>query len=273
MKRLLDKPLFQKDGSGAKDIKEGFVNISLPLFLAQADIRQRYRRSTLGPFWITISTGVMITCIGVLFSTLFKSPVKEFLPFLAAGIIIWNYISTVLIEATTTFISAEAIIKQLPLSLFMHVERMVARNLYIFFHNIIIFPLVCLVVQREIGLSLLWFVPGLILITLNLLWMSLIISVVCTRFRDMGQIVQSFLQIIFYVTPIIWLPSLLKGKAEMMVLDPNPFYHFLEITRAPLMNYSPSASNWLFSLIFCIVGWFFAIEIFNRYRNRIAYWL
>ena len=98
MKRLLDKPLFQKDGSGAKDIKEGFVNISLPLFLAQADIRQRYRRSTLGPFWITISTGVMITCIGVLFSTLLKSPFKEFIPYVSDGINNMNNLKTQIIQ-------------------------------------------------------------------------------------------------------------------------------------------------------------------------------
>ncbi len=265
--------LFFNKNIGIADIASGLKSVGLPLYLARVDIRQRYRRSTLGPFWITISTGVMVACIGVLFSTLFKAPVKEFLPFLAAGIIIWNFISSVLIEATTTFTSSEAVIKQLPLPLFTHVLRMVARNLYVFFHNLIIFPLVCLVVQKSIGYQCVLFIPGLVLLIINLLWLSLLIGVVCTRFRDMSQIVQSLLQIVFYVTPIIWMPSLLKGRAEVMVLDPNPFYHFLEISRGPLMSSFPSLLNWSFSIVFAIIGWMFTIYLFNKYRNRISYWL
>lgn len=176
--------------------------MGLPLYLAKADIRQRYRRSSLGPFWITISTGVMIACIGIIFGNLFKSPIKDFLPFLAAGLIIWSFISTVLIEATQVFITAEPIIRQLPIPIFSHVTRVVARNFIIFLHNIVIYPIVCLCVMRGFNFNVLLVIPGLALLIVNLLWMGLVIGIVCTRFRDMGQIVQSLLQIVFYVTPI-----------------------------------------------------------------------
>lgn len=89
----------------------------------------------------------------------------------------------------------------------------------------------------------------------------------------MGQIVQSLLQIVFYVTPIIWMPSLLPARAGSMILDPNPFYHLLEIVRAPLMSIAPSATNWLVSIGIAIVGWFFSILLFDKYKTRIAYWL
>ena len=103
------------DGKGTKDLASALQNMRLPLFLARSDIRQRYRRSTLGPFWITISTGVMIACLGFIFGKIFKSPISEFLPFLAAGLILWGFISQVITEATTVFVSSEAIIKQLPI--------------------------------------------------------------------------------------------------------------------------------------------------------------
>ena len=150
---------------------------------------------------------------------------------------------------------------------------MVARNLYIFFHNILIFPFVLLFVQRPVGFEFFWIIPGLILLIANLLWMSTILGTICARFRDLTQIVSSVMQIFFYVTPIIWMPGLLPEKTSVMILDPNPFYHLLEIVRSPLMNTSPTALNWMVSIGCAIFGWAFAILFFNKYRSRVAYWL
>lgn len=260
-------------GEGWEDIKRATLNIGLPLYLAKADIRQRYRRSSLGPFWITISTGVMIACIGIIFGSLFKSPISEFLPFLSAGLILWSLISTSISEATTVFVTAEPIIKQLPIPLVTHIYRMVFRNLYIFFHNIIIFPLVLLFVHRPINLEIFWFIPGLLVLTLNLTWMSIVLGIICARFRDLTQITTSVLQIFFYLTPIIWMPNLLPARTSVMVLDPNPFYHLLAIVRNPLMAISPTPLNWTISILLCIFGWGIAILFFNKFKARVAYWL
>ena len=260
-------------GEGWEDIKRATLDIGLPLYLARADIRQRYRRSTLGPFWITISTGVMIACIGIIFGSLFKSPMSDFLPFLAAGLIIWGFISSTITEATSVFVNAEPIIKQLPLPLTTHIYRMIFRNLYIFFHNIIILPIVFLGVQRGINLNLFLFIPGLVIVTLNLVWISVLLSIVCSRFRDLTQIVASILQIFFYVTPIIWLPALLPARASVMILEPNPFYHLLAIVREPLLGNAPSFTNWIISTCLCLPGWLVSIKFFDKYRSRIAYWL
>lgn len=260
-------------GKGLKDILNGCYDWKLAFYLAWADIRQRYRRSSLGPFWITISTGVMIGCLGFIFGTLFKIPSYEFLPFLAIGLITWGYIQTVLVEATTVFASAEAIIKQLPLPIFTHLLRMCFRNIYIFLHNIVIYPLVLLCIGRPLGWAGMLVIPGFLLLTFNLLWMSLILGIICSRFRDLSQIVINLLQVSFYVTPIIWLPSALPQKTSLMILEPNPFYHLIEIVRAPLMNQEPTALNWTFALVLCVIGWAIAIKMFNLYKPRIAYWL
>lgn len=258
---------------GVKDVLAALSQIGLPLYLAKADIRQRYRRSILGPWWITISTGVMIACIGVIFGTLFKSPMHEFLPFLSAGLIIWGFISSAVMDATTVLIGAEAIIKQLPIPVFTHIIRMVGRNLIVFFHNLLIFPFVCLCVQKGINWNILYFIPGIVILTLNLLWISLLLAVICTRFRDMTQIVGSLLQIAFYVTPIIWMPSLLPARASVMLLDPNPIYHLLAIVRDPLIGLSPSLMNWFVSTGLLLFGSLLSLLLFNKYRARISYWL
>jgi ABC-type polysaccharide/polyol phosphate export permease len=258
---------------GVKDVLAALSQIGLPLYLAKADIRQRYRRSILGPWWITISTGVMIACIGLIFGALFKSPMHEFLPFLSAGLIIWGYISSAVMDGTSVLISAEAIIKQLPIPVFSHIIRMVGRNLIVFFHNLLIFPIVCLCVQKGINWNILYFIPGIVVLTLNLLWISLLLAIVCTRFRDMSQIVSSLLQIAFYITPIIWMPSLLPARTSVMLLDPNPFYHLLATVREPLLGMAPTFTNWLVSIGLFFTGSLFSILLFNKYRARISYWL
>lgn len=263
----------KKFAEGYYDICRSFSNINLPIYLANSDIRQRYRRSTLGPFWITISTGVMIACIGLIFGKLFKSPMDEFLPFLSSGLIIWGFISSVLMDSTNTFSSSENIIKQLDVPLFSHIVRMLTRNVIIFFHNLIILPVVFLCLNKGINLNLLYLFPGFCLLILNLLWVSLVLGIICTRFRDLTQIVASLLQVAFYVTPIIWMPKLLPARASVMLLDPNPFYHLIEIVRNPILGYPPSFLNWIVSGMIAVVGWILAIVVFNKYRARIAYWL
>lgn len=263
----------KKSKFGFEDVVEGLSQIRLSLFLAKADIRQRYRRSSLGPFWITISTGVMIACIGLIFGKLFKSPMDEFFPFLASGLIIWAFVSQCISESTTVFVVAEPVIKQLPLPLSLHVLRMVLRNFFIFLHNIIIIPIVLLFVHRVVNWNILFLFPGIILLLVNLVWISLILGIVCARYRDMSQIVASVLQVFFYVTPIIWLPSLLPARSSVMLIDPNPLYHLIELVRAPLMGDAPSLLTWFFSALLAASGWFLTIAVFNKYRGRIAYWL
>ena len=260
-------------GAGLKDIIMSFKDSRLPVFLAYSDIRQRYRRSSLGPFWITISMGVTIACIGIIFGNLFKSPMQEFLPCLSAGLILWSFISSVLTEATTVFPNAEGIIRQLPIPLFTHIYRMIMRNIYILGHNILVLPVVYLCVGKSVSFDCLLFIPGFFILLINLAWMSLVLSILCARFRDLTQIVASFLQIFFYVTPIIWMPSLLPARASLMILEPNPFFHLLNIVRNPLLSQPTTISNWVISCLIGALGTVASIIFFNIYRRRIAYWI
>lgn len=255
------------------DIGAAIKRYDLIGVLGWADVRQRYRRSALGPFWITIGMGVMIATIGVVFGQIFKSPLHDFFPFLTIGTIVWTFISTVLSEGSTCFISAEAILKQLPLPLFVHIMRMMWRNLIILAHNIVIFPLVLIAVGKPLELVALVAIPGLLLTLINLSWMALILGILCARYRDLPQIVTSLLQVVFYLTPVIWMPKLLPSRAGVYLLDSNPFYHMLEIVRAPLLGQMPSATNWVVSIAIAVIGWLATIAFFGRYKNRVAYWL
>ncbi len=241
--------------------------------LGWQDVRQRYRRSTLGPFWLTLSMGIMIGTLGVVFGTIFQTPMHDFFPFLTIGLILWDYISTTVNDGCTGFIASESIIRQLPLPLFTHILRLVWSHTITLAHNIILLPIVLIIVGRTLGLESLWAVPGFLILVLNLTWMALILAVICARYRDLPQIVASLLMVAFYVTPIIWMPGLMAGRGKLYLINVNPVYHILELVRAPLMGQAPTALNWLVSIGILCVGWLVTLALYGRYKSRIAYWL
>jgi len=247
----------------------------LPLvgILGWQDIRGRYRRSKIGPFWLTISMGVMIGSIGLVFGQIFRSPMADYLPFLAAGLIFWAFISGVINEGCMGFIDAEGIIKQLPIPLFVHILRVLWRNTLIFGHNILIFPLVLLAVGKPVTAHILLVIPGFLLAALMLSWVALFCAIICARYRDLPNIVASILQVAFYLTPIIWSPSLLPERAAAMILQFNPFYHLLELLRAPLLGAWPEPLSWLVVAAIALFGWVLTLGFFARYQHRVAYWL
>ena len=255
------------------DVFQAIKRADLAGTLGWQDVKQRYRRSKLGPFWLTISMGVMIGALGLVFGGIFKTPMREFLPFLAAGIILWTYISTVIIEGCTAFSSSDAIIKQLPLPLSLHVMRVLWRNLVILAHNIVILPLLFVIFLKSPSSTILLAIPGLILTTLTLGWVALLCGVLCTRYRDLSQIVASLLQVAFYLTPIIWMPSLLSGRKSFVFLDINPFYHLVEVVRSPILGVAPSLTSWLVCLGMVLFGWLLTLVIYGRYKARLSYWL
>ena len=243
------------------------------VMLASHHIRSRYRRSVIGPFWLTISMGVMIACIGLVFGGIFNTPMDEYLPFLAAGIILWTFITGTINEGCTAFVSAEGMIKQLPIPLFVHVLRVVWNNVLMLAHHIVILPLVFLVMGKSVSLIALLAIPGFVLVVLCLSWLAFFFAIICTRYRDLPQIVASVLQVGFYFTPVIWMPALLPERLGAAILDWNPFFHVLELLRAPLLGSAPGITSWLVVGAIIILGWGLTLLLFARVKHRIAYWL
>lgn len=236
------------------------------------DVRQRYRRSTLGPFWITITMGVTIGAIGFIFGALLGQSMHEFLPFIAAGNIIWALLSTVITEGCTVFISSEQVIRQIKLPCTLHIFRLIWRNLIILAHNIWVFVAVAVLFAIWPNSSTWLVIPGLALVIVNGVWMALILGVFSARFRDIPLIVISALQLLYLATPIVWMPESLHGR-HSFVFEYNPLYHLLELIRAPLLGHEPTLANWSVGIGLAFLGWALAFAIFGRYRWRIPYWI
>jgi len=253
------------------DIREAVMAYRIWNLLAFQDIRQRYRRSVLGPFWITLSTLISIAALGLVYSKLLKEPAAEYLPFLSVGIVCWTFISSIVVESCGAFTSAEHIIKQVRLPFGLYVLRIVWRNFIIFGHLAVVVVLVMIYMQVPVTWRLLLLPLSLALVAAAGVAAGYLLGGLCTRFRDVPQIVASLVQVVFYVTPVIWRPTLLKGHEEIMLM--NPFYHFIEIMRGPVLGQDVAPISWALSIGMTLALWLGAILFMGRYRARIAYWL
>src|SRR5579859_4208969 len=124
----------------ALDFRRGLRDWRAWTLLGMNDIRQRYRRSRLGQFWITLSMAVTIVTLGVLYAYLFNVPIKEYLPFLAVGMVAWGTVSNIVTEACTVFTGAEIYLRQVPMPKSVFVHRMLVRNVVTLAHNAVILP-------------------------------------------------------------------------------------------------------------------------------------
>ena len=258
------------------DLVAGFAKRELWLHLGWQDIKQRYRRSVLGPFWITIATGVTAIAMGGLYSKLFKLELSEHLPYVTLGLIIWNLINAAILEGADVFIANEGLIKQLPTPLSVHVYRLVWRQVILFGHNIVIFVIIAIVFPKPWSWADLSVIPALGLIVLNCVWVSLCFGILATRYRDISPLLFSLVQLLFFMTPIIWNEATLEHQGAgkwAKIVELNPLLHYLDIVRAPLLGADQELRHWVVVLVLTAVGWMFAAIAMKQYRARVPYWV
>ena len=254
-----------------RDIRDGILLWPLWGRLGWNDILQRYRRSLLGPFWLTASMAIMVVALGTLYANLFKVEIRDFMPFLCVGLLVWNYISSVIGEAGTLFTGSESYIKQIRLPYSLYVYRFVWSRIIIFAHNFVIYFGILLYFAIWPGAAILLAIPGFILVTLNVALAGISIGMASARFRDIPQLVGSVIQIAFFMTPVMWKPELLEGRAY--IVEFNPFYHLIEVMRAPLLGKPFPVDSYIALGLITIVNLLVATMFFRRFRSRIAYWV
>jgi len=253
------------------DLWEGLQKYWLWGTMALQDIRLRYRGSIIGPFWLTLNTSIMVGMMGVLYPHLFHTTARDYLPYLAIGMVVWQFIQTVINESGWTFWIAQNVILQMPLPFSIYVYRMVARNLMILGHNCIIVPAILIILQVPIGLSALMAIPALLMLILNGVWIGMFFGIVCARFRDVSPILTNIVQVLFFGTPIFWDPAAL-GKWQFLVAF-NPLFDAVDVIRAPLIGKPVADLSWPILLVVTGVGSIGTLWFFSRFRSRIAYWV
>jgi ABC-2 type transport system permease protein/lipopolysaccharide transport system permease protein len=254
------------------DLLDGLSRSWLWTTLAHQDLKLRYRGSVLGPFWQTITTIIMIGSMGFIYAKLFHMKLENYLPMLTVGLVFWQFISAMITEACGTFYSVQGIIQQVKLPFSLHAYRLVYRNLLILLHSFVIVPIVLIIFPQPVAwLRLLEIGPGLALILLNGIWVSILLGMVSARFRDIPPIVTSIVQVVFFITPIFWSADGLG--THRWLAEFNPIYAAIDIVRAPLLGQPTSPHSWSLLVVVTALGCAGTLAFFARFRARIAFWV
>jgi len=254
-----------------RDVMDGLRLWRLAITLGWLDIKLRYHGSMLGPFWLTLSTAVMVGALGVLYAALFHMNVAEYLPFLALSQVLWGFLATLIADGCVCFTSSEQLILSIRMPLSVHALRVLVRGLLILAHNVVVIVAVDLWFAVWPGAVLPLAIPGLLLWMLDAFALAMLLGAIGARFRDIPPIVASIVQIAFFVTPIIWKPEQLGARA--WVLPYNPFFALLEVVRAPMLGYLPSAMTWLMAVVYSLLLLGFTWWLLVRARGRVPFWL
>lgn len=255
-----------------KDIAEAVEHWRIWYMLGLNEIKHRYRRSTLGPFWLTMSMGVQALVMGILFGYLFQQSLERFLPFLCISLVLWNFLSTTIMEGSHSLIGASSLIMQVKRPLTMHVLQTIWRNIVIVGHTVVIFVVVALIYGMYPGPTWLLAPFGFVVFLANIAWAAMFTAILSARFRDVPMIVQNCFTVLFWLTPVLYMPEQMGGQiAKVVVL--NPLFHVIQVLRAPLLLEVPTLANWLVAIGCAVGGWLVTFLLFSRARSRIPFWV
>jgi lipopolysaccharide transport system permease protein len=255
------------------DILGGLFDWRIWGILGWQDIKLRYRRSQLGPFWITISTAIMIYSMGFLYGSLFHIKLVEYYPYLASGIITWTLISSIIIDSNDAFINSQAYIRQIKVRYSIFILQVLIRNFIIFIHNLLALLPVILFFHVDISFSnLLCLFLGLFIVLSCGFSYGSILAIIGTRYRDIKQIINSLIQVVFMLTPILWQSSMLPSK-YLFAVNFNPFYQLINLIRAPLTGHIPSLSTFFICSCILLLGIIIQLFLLGCSRHRIPFWI
>jgi ABC-2 type transport system permease protein len=268
----------QADGSSFSDAIDDIIgalrHFSNWFFLAVTAVRLRYRRSILGPLWITLTTAIFIFFIGYLYSGIIATNFNDYLLNLALGWILWHFISDSLLQGAQTFLQASRVIQNSNIPKFAFVLKTVLTNLIVFSNAMLIPALVFVVTGVPFSLATFLVIPAFVLIVLSAVWASTLFGVICARYRDLYPLLQAVVRVLFFMTPILWSPDMLApGSTRRLVTDLNPLAHYIAIWRKPLMGEYPDAISWLVTIGCTISGLCVAFVVFALCRRRLVFWV
>lgn len=249
----------------------GTRRISLWGTLAWFDTVLRYRRSLLGPLWITASMAILLVGMGPVYSGLFDVPLTRFYPHLAAGIILWHFFVSTITEGCQVFIAAAPWLKQAEFPLAVFAWRSLAKQVILLAHQAVLF--VPIAAWAGVGWSprQLLAIPGLLVVLVNLHALAIILGILTARFRDIAPIVASGLQLAMFLTPVFWLPDRLPARARFVLL--NPLAQMLDVVRLPLIGSLPATGTWWYLLGLTTLTVTTAAVLYALCRRRVVYWI
>lgn len=248
-----------------------YSQIAASCYIAWGDLKARYSSSVIGPFWLVLGFACFATGLAFIWSKLFAQNIKDSFPIFTVGLTVWILISSILAQAPNHFVEKRELLlssKQSPLKI---TTLMLAHHTITFVHcYIFVLPLL-LYFGVAFKFRTLLCLPGLILILVNLYWVSALLGYLGAKYRDMTPLVNALLQPLFFLTPIIFRGDQITHLEWLINL--NPFTHYINVMREPLLNHPINIVSWIFMLVGAIVGNLFLCLFIHKKGRHLPFWV
>lgn len=240
--------------------------------LAWMDIVQSYRRTVLGPAWITLNLVIFIVAMTLVYGALFSVPTREYTAFICCGLIAWLWIASLLTEVGNTFLNYGHFIKGTTTNKAFFVWAAVYKQLIVLAHHMIVYAALVLIGIIPFTVYSLAFIPVVIVMFITSIPLAAIIAILFTRYRDLSRLVSSVTVVLLMVTPIFWLPHMLTGW-RLQFVHLNPFYYLVEFMRTPLLGQPLDLGIVAVVLAMAGLSWIIGAAAFYRYQKYVVFWL
>jgi len=254
-----------------KEIWTSIFTWKIWLYIGLEDVIGRYRRTVLGPLWIVISQCAFIVGLYLIRRSISGGTDTNYLLYLSISIPAWNLISTFLTEGTSALLRSKGYIESYPLPLPIFVIRTVFAALVNFAHLLVVFVIIALISRAAPTLNLIAFIPGLIIVSIFGLGVSLGLAALGARFRDLGPAMVSVVGLMFVLSPVFWVPT--SEQVHSAIVQFNPLYYLLEVVREPLLASPMVLANWGIATGLSVLSLIVGSIIYKIMRPSIVYWL
>lgn len=243
------------------------------VFLALNDIRTKYRRTALGPWWLVIGTGTAMTLMALVWSIIFQLDWRNYLPYMMIGLISWQWFSSYVTQSCEVLGSEfSGLLVAMPTPPAVHLLRFVMRGFFLFLHYLPVWLLAALVTGIWPTLYSLLYVPVAIsMILISGLAISTIFGFMGCRYRDLHPAVSAIMTPMMMLTPVIWHPDMLGEYGEIALY--NPFTHYLTLLRDPLLGKVPENEVFFAVTGMTILLSLLAVWFYRRYRTSLTLWV
>ena len=201
--------------------------------LTAQQLTLRYRRTIFGYLWTLINPLLMMAIMAIVFSTIFKSDLKDFAVFLFSAMIPWTFFSSVVTQSGGALIQNEGLIKKiyLPKIIFpLSVSFALLIDSCLSF--IALFSII-MAIGGELSWNILYIFPSYILLYIFSLGIGLTMSIATVFFRDLQHVILIAMQGLFFLTPIFYKHEAITGSAAWLI-KLNPVIPFIDLFRMPI---------------------------------------
>ena len=254
------------------DIRAGWALRNSWWALSRQAIKISYRRTTLGPIWITLQQVAFVVGISLLYSQLFKVKSADMVPLVAFGITFWGLLTSFITGAASNLIQQSQSIKSSTLPISFYVFSSVSHQLLTFIHSAVVLVPLAFVFDTTPRLATLVTVPlAIVCAVINGFSIGLWLGPLSARYRDISASIPIIIQIAMFLSPIFWSPSLLGGRD--WIVDYNPIAWMLETFRSPILGGDIRFDLWLQLIILTCANLALGITVLHRVRDKISYWI